>query len=155
MLLPQSFFNCSSIANRRTNEGWTKDNRRMIEDRTRTYRRPIEELSKTYRRAIEDRTRSNRIPKASRTHPEGKQSDSIRKNAPKDTTFIPNRSLEASSKKLRIKAWYDHFKTWYDRFKTWYDHFKARDWSIYHDTDISVTIVKGPVSNRNSRLQIA
>lgn len=55
----------------------------MIEDRTRTYRRPIEELSKTERRAIEDRTRSNRIPKASRTHPEGKQSDSIRKNAPK------------------------------------------------------------------------
>ena len=30
----------------------------------------------------------NRIPNASRTHPEGKQSDSIRKNAPKDTTFI-------------------------------------------------------------------
>ena len=30
----------------------------------------------------------NRIPNASRTYPEGKQSDTIRKNAPKDTTFI-------------------------------------------------------------------
>ena len=77
MLLLRSFFDCSSIANRRTNEGWTKDNRRMIEDRTRTDRRPIEDRTRNYRRPIE-----------SRTHPEWKQSDSIRKNAPKDTTFI-------------------------------------------------------------------
>ena len=149
------FLNRSSIVLRSRIEERTKVERRIIEGWSKTEREPIEDLSKSYRRAIEDRTRSNRIPKASRTHPEGKQSDSIRKNAPKDTTFIPNRSLEASSKKLRIKAWYNHFKPWYDHIKPWYDHFKARDIYLYHDNDISVTIVKGPVSNRNSRLQIA
>lgn len=88
----------------------------MIEDRTRTYRRPIENLSKTEREAIEDLSKSYRIPNASRTNPEGKRSDSIRKNAPQKpeqqtTDCLRHITEQYLHDELRRGLHYQHIQT--------------------------------------------
>lgn len=88
----------------------------MIEDRTRTYRRSIENLSKIEREPIENQSKSYRIPKASRTHPEGRQSDSIRKNAPQKpeqqtTDCLRHITEQYLHDELRRGLHYQHIQT--------------------------------------------
>lgn len=90
--------------------------RSRIEEQTKDERRQNENLSKTEREPIEDRSRSYRVPNASRTHPEGKQSDSIRKNAPpkpeqQTTDCLRHITEQYLHDELRRGLHYQHIQT--------------------------------------------
>ena len=59
-MILRSFFDQSSIPERRMNGGWTKDERESIENRSKNDREPNEERSRTERRAIENWTENDR-----------------------------------------------------------------------------------------------
>ena len=59
-MILRSFFDQSSIPERRMNGGWTKDERESIENRTRTDREPNENRTRTEREPNEERSRTER-----------------------------------------------------------------------------------------------